>query len=88
MQEVLDPLFVGQVPIKPIHTHTKFLGQIQQRGSPLLQLASYFTEADAPVLPEEKEDGLADWPRNVSHYTAVLYHCHGEGVLGIGKFRC
>ena len=32
----------------------ELLGQIQQRESPLLQLASYFTEADAPV-PREKE---------------------------------
>ena len=24
----------------------------------------------------------------MSHYTAVFYHCHSEGVLGIGKFRC
>ena len=75
-QKVLEPLYVGLVAIKLV---TKIFPWW------LNHCSNYFIEVDAPVFSKENGDHLNDCPWNVSHYTTVFYHSHGEGVLGIGK---
>ena len=57
-QNVLEPLYVGLVAIKLVNRRTfwaKSSGMVKHRSS-------YFTEADATVLSEEKGDCLTDCP--------------------------
>lgn len=83
-QEVLKPLYEGQASIKPVHTqnfHTNSSAAVNH-------CPSYSQKPTLPSFPRIKETVYpAHCPWNVSHYIAVTYYGHGEGVLGIGKFR-
>ena len=69
---------------REIGKQTEFLGQTQWCDYALLQLL-YRSRRYRTF--EDKGDCLTDFPSNMSHYTAVFYHSHGKGVLGIGKLR-
>ena len=69
--EVLQPLYVGQAPIKPVHTW----------NFQSISRAAVNTEADAVILPIAKKKGswLAGCPWNVSYFVTVFQYGHTKG---------
>ena len=81
-QNVLESLYVGQVAIKLVNRQNFWA-----KSSGMIKHPPVTLQKQTLLYFPRKGDCLTDCPSNMSHYIAVFYHSHSEGVLRIGKFR-